>query len=235
MKFKILEELLEGSIRPNGYTFEEIDEAEQRLDIKFPPSLRYAYHKFGRNNIVNGQNYFIPPKHLKVHNEILVFFNENQACYRWFFKVLELKAGKTIIYGADDDGYTVQLGTDIEFFLFQECIIYSNRAFFSYRMVYNSLRLHNKDRLVSIFGPLRADNPSQGEQRIKWYWKDFSCIAMVIVEGFDATVHLYVESDQQCLDFIKNFGFRPWQVWHQRKVGKNSIERVRMYEDDFED
>ena len=145
MKFKILEELLQSTILPNGYSYNEIDETEKRLGIKFPDTLRYAYHKFGRNNIVNGQNYFIPPKHLQVQHETLTFFSENQGCYAWFFKTSDLEVGKTIIYGADDNGTTTQIGTDIEFFLFQECIIYSNRAFFSYRMVYNSLRLHNKD------------------------------------------------------------------------------------------
>ena len=234
MKFATLEDLLEGTIKDNGYTNTEIESAEERLKIKFPKELIYIYSKFGRNGIINGFNYLIPPNHLIIHDENLIFYNENQACYRWFFKVKELLKGETNIYGMDDDGATKLIMGNMEDFFTIECIFNFSNAFFSYQLSNNFYRDYMDFSLKEIISSSKTDISYSWNKGIKWICKDVSCMAFASKNEAFPKLYIFTNSEEVLLKLIKkNRGV--WEVKFSKKVDKLGIPRVLRYEEEVDD
>jgi hypothetical protein len=71
----------------DGYSEEEVQEAEVRLGIKFPDALRELYLLFGkRDEIVWTYNVLQPLDRLRIVQGHLVFWEENQEVYNWCIK-----------------------------------------------------------------------------------------------------------------------------------------------------
>ncbi len=231
MEFKTLEDFLDKTIKDDGYKIKEISDAEERLNIKFPEEIKYFYSKFGRNRIINGHNFLIPPKHLATNNEILIFYVENQACYRWFFKIEELYAGKTVVYGMDDNGATNLIAKNLEEFFIMQCVSNFPNAFFSYQMTYSYYNDNLDPYIKSIVGGSKVNTITSWNSRVKWFWKDKSCVAFTIQKEDSSMLYVKTDSEEILLKLIKCFR-QKWEIKYSSKQEKNRIPRVFRYDDD---
>jgi hypothetical protein len=81
-RLQVLERLVtywHGEIRPeDGFGDDELK------GLPMPPPLRWLYRWAGRRQkILSGQNTLLDPGDLRVKDNLLVFYGENQWCYEW--------------------------------------------------------------------------------------------------------------------------------------------------------
>jgi len=87
----------------DGLLLEDIRAAESGSDVPFPLALREWYLLGGRRSDLNAAlNDLLSPAQLKVRDEHLVFFLENQAVVRWGIRVSDLGMADPPVYLDND-------------------------------------------------------------------------------------------------------------------------------------
>lgn len=84
-----LEELF-AKPRPSGYTEAELADAEQRLGLALPSALREHYRTFGRLPFNRAHDRLLEPSRLRVAEDMLIFYEENQQVFCWGMALAEL-------------------------------------------------------------------------------------------------------------------------------------------------
>jgi hypothetical protein len=169
MKIKHLKNLLGKKNEFYGYSFKEISDAERRLKIKLPIELKEVYQQFGRNAYINGYNYFVPPSNLKIRNNRLTFFIENQACYSWFYDVNEIQKGIYNIYGQNDEGEIKLVDNNLENFLIRECCIWFEQHLFKCKIIRTEISPQSQILSKNLINEIRH---SSNDNKTTWYWTD---------------------------------------------------------------
>lgn len=74
-----------GQLGPaDGYDEPSIRAAEERLNLRLPPSLREWYALAGRRaDVWSRQDHFLSPQELRIEDERLVIYVENQSVVNW--------------------------------------------------------------------------------------------------------------------------------------------------------
>ncbi len=95
-RFKAYVELFEDWIRPlepgDGLSMSEIEAAELKLGVKLPLALKELYGLVGNAlDDLNQQNYLLPVGELRLKDDKVIFYVENQSCGDWSFQVGDSK------------------------------------------------------------------------------------------------------------------------------------------------
>jgi len=212
MGIEKLEKLLRYKNYFRGFSIKEINDAEKRLGVKLPYTLKNTYLKFGRNSFINGHNHLIPPKYLMINDNFLPFYQENQCCYLWGVKVDEMQNKQIDIYGKDDEGKLTYIDEFTEDFLMKECIFRYPQYLFQYQII--SKEGHLSDiALEKYFGSNKSlDRPNTDFSNI-WYWKEnLHEIACIIREGKKRTLRIFTQSQQGIFKIISKLGIEKWEL-----------------------
>lgn len=82
-----------------GFSVEEIAQAEQRLNIHFPEKLKEYYLLLGKNKTLNETyNWLLLPSEINFTDDFLVFYEENQAVCCWAIKKEDLQKENPPVY-----------------------------------------------------------------------------------------------------------------------------------------
>ena len=229
----LLEELLE-SREYKGYNKDEIDKAEERLNIKFPKILKELYIKFGKNNIVNGQQFLIPPKHLEYFSKNqLVFYMENQAVGAWSIKWKNELDEKIIeIYDIDDSGNFKLIEKSLDVFLVKMAITYFNHYLYPNR--YTTFELYKKDifSIIKYYGEPKSTEKYKSNT-INYYWNSINDI--LITHDFEKRPKIYIYSkDENIADqMLASLDKRTWDKLRDETESKKHLERVKRYDEEM--
>jgi hypothetical protein len=89
----------------DGLSAEEFATAESRLQIRLPPALHEWYGIAGRrDDIWSRQDKFLRPDRLRIHDEHLIFYVENQGVVRWGIRVADLSSDDPPVFVSSADG-----------------------------------------------------------------------------------------------------------------------------------
>ncbi len=103
----------------DGYSEEEIAEAEARLGIRLPEALREWYGFAGKRIDFYKQNWMIPISDLYICKNTLYAWSENQSVCFWGILSTDLNQDDCPVYVEDSDGKTGwQVSNTIEDFVF---------------------------------------------------------------------------------------------------------------------
>lgn len=88
-----------------GFSTEEISQAEQRLQCTFPKILVEYYTTLGKNEVLNQTyNWLLLPSEINFIDDFLVFYEENQDVCCWAIKKQDLSQDNPPVYqGYQDD------------------------------------------------------------------------------------------------------------------------------------
>lgn len=88
-----------------GFSTEEISQAEQRLQCTFPKILVEYYTTLGKNEVLNQTyNWLLLPSEINFIDDFLVFYEENQDVCCWAIKKQDLSQDNSPVYqGYQDD------------------------------------------------------------------------------------------------------------------------------------
>jgi hypothetical protein len=76
---------------PTGLDFADLETAERRLALRFPPALREWYGLYGaRTDVWSLQDELWLPRRIRVEEDVLTFCTENQGVVRWGIRVDDL-------------------------------------------------------------------------------------------------------------------------------------------------
>jgi hypothetical protein len=87
----------------DGYSEEEIAEAEARLGIRLPEALREWYGFAGKRKELYKQNYIDSLENLSIWNGMLTVWSENQDVCRWGIIEADLSKENPPVYVEDDN------------------------------------------------------------------------------------------------------------------------------------
>lgn len=90
---------------PAGYTLEDVQTAERTLGFAIPAALAEWYFASGKRHPVwSRQDEFLPPEQLRMHNDALIFYVENQGVVQWGIPVDELESDdpSVVVESVDD-------------------------------------------------------------------------------------------------------------------------------------
>ncbi len=233
MELNLLTSLLAQKTN-EGYSLEIIESAEERLNLQFPPALKVLYLKFGKNAIVNGHHYLIPPQHLAYYkqNEI-TFYSENQSCGAWTIRWAS-DFSSIEIYNIDDFSVFALEETDLDVFLVKMCIQYFPSYLYAYQ--YTSFEFDESDERIiqGYFGQPKSVN-WYGDNSIQYFWDSID--NMVILSDFDKRIRVYIYTK----DKIVNEGLRyklkarDWKKGYDSTRSKQYLERILCYDDELEE
>jgi len=86
-------------VQEDGFSLAEIHKMESQFECPFPLALREWYLLAGKRDDLNAAlNYLLPPQHLQVSDEHLVFFLENQSAVRWGVRLSDLGMADPPVY-----------------------------------------------------------------------------------------------------------------------------------------
>src|SRR5690349_20206525 len=91
----------------DGYDASDLDEAERQLGIRLPAAFREWYALAGRRpDIWSRQDHFLFPSELRVRDDTLVFYVENQAVVEWGIALSSLEEADppVVVLGYDVGG-----------------------------------------------------------------------------------------------------------------------------------
>lgn len=87
-----------------GFSLEDITQAEQRLNIYFPEKLKEYYLLLGKNEILNQTyNWLLLPSEINFIDDFLVFYEEHQAVCCWAIKKEDLSQDNPPVYQGYQD------------------------------------------------------------------------------------------------------------------------------------
>lgn len=92
-------------VGPVGYAREDVQNAERTLDLTIPEALAEWYLASGkRRSVWSRQDEFLPPEQLRMHNDALVFYVENQGVVQWGIPADELNLDdpSVVVESVDD-------------------------------------------------------------------------------------------------------------------------------------
>ena len=88
-----------------GFTSSEVQTASRLLGLPIPSALAEWYCRFGKCRAVwSRQDEFLAPDRLRLHNDALVFYVENQGVVQWGIPADQLKSGDppVVVQSVDD-------------------------------------------------------------------------------------------------------------------------------------
>ena len=92
-------------VGPAGYTREDVQTAERKLGFAIPEALAEWYFAYGKlRRVWSRQDEFLPPEQLRIHNDALIFYVENQGVVQWGIPSDDLKSDdpSVVVESVDD-------------------------------------------------------------------------------------------------------------------------------------
>jgi hypothetical protein len=137
MQFSAIRDLFEVYDNSYGYTEEELQAQEQRLNIKLPAALRTYYAALGKHKEMNQtQDSLILPEQLHVdRNGRMVFYTENQFAAVWGILLTDMEQDDPPVYISYSDDNWQREGSTVSAFLTAMAHL---QAIFAFRYSANS-------------------------------------------------------------------------------------------------
>ncbi len=94
-----------GQLGPaDGYDEQSLSAAEERLHLRLPPSLREWYGLAGRRaDVWSHQDHFLSPEDLRIEDERLVIYVENQSVVRWTISLEDIASDDPPVFVSDPE------------------------------------------------------------------------------------------------------------------------------------
>lgn len=232
MNLKLLDKLLKPT-KYLGYSKEEIESAEERLSLKLPSVLKELYLNFGKNNIINGHHYLIPPNHLSNYSENhLVFYMENQSCGAWSIKWKFELEEQIEIFNISDEGDFKLIERNLDIFFVKNSVTCFNQYLYPYRYSTFVSNQNDSNLILDYFGKPKSVENYQ-DDNINYFWNSIN--DLLITSTFDnyPKIYIYSKNEQTINSLINNFSQRKWKKLNNETGGKDFLERLKRYDNEF--
>jgi hypothetical protein len=234
MGLEVLEELFEFE-KESGYSEEELRQAEKKFSIQLPSLLKELYLKYGKEDVLNGHNFLVPPSHWYVSPEgYFSFFIENQAVCGWWIKFdsgTGLSNGE--VFCSFDDICTYQDAPDLEHFWVKLGFSYSI-VLFAYRWKAR-IKKEEEQIIIQHFGKAKTEAICPNYFESRYYWTDLKYLVSTY-KNRNGELFISIVSKQSSFETIQNI--LPDTVWcplrdetHLRSSYRHQIDRYRENED----
>lgn len=234
MGLEVLEKLFEFK-KESGYAEEELRQAEKKFSIQLPPHLKELYLKYGKDHVLNGHNFLVPPSHWYVSPEgYFSFFIENQAVCGWWIKfdrATGLSNGE--VFCSFDDICTYQDAPDLEHFWVKLGFSYST-VLFPYRWKAR-IKKEEEQIIIQHFGKAKTEAICPNYFESRYYWTDLKYL-ISIHRSRNGDLFIYIITKLNSLEEIKKL--IPNTIWCQlrdetylRSSYRHQIDRFRGSEE----
>lgn len=164
---KLFKKLFSKNEEDIGFSEKEILEAEKRLGINLPNSIKNIYLYQVRNRLINSCHNFSRPEHLIVRDsEWLVFYIENQGIWTCAMNLKDLK----VYINYEGQGYEEVASSLEDFLIVLAACDYSNYIY-PYRIIADNISQKDLDIIASELGkPKSRITPPNYFFERRLYW-----------------------------------------------------------------
>jgi len=209
MSFIKLEELFDFKEK-KGYDKKEIIATEERLKVEFPKVLKQLYINYGKDELLNSYNHFVPLNDLNFHlSDWLTIYLDSQGMCCWAINKKDFTQKECKVYCIWDE-FQYEEDSSLENFLIKIAFQQSN-AIFPFILKTNQIEPHDDKIISASFGQLKSEIVLD-HFNSKYYWSEYNELITIGGHNGKQQLCLRCKDKNQLYNFKKLFSKREWEL-----------------------